>query len=183
MEASGLSKENQQYLEAKGLRFYPRSDESYHLLKQIGAEGNSIPNFTSLPLTVLNEEGETVKEVKSNCPGINLSRNDEGFRLMCWDWAPGPGPGDFDLRFDTEAATVDFLDSYYFGDNEYFEARKQYVLQSRNSINVKELELLFSKLLTTLKTEFSDEEIDFGKRSTFHKIPVDSWQIQEFQSE
>ena len=51
--------------------------------------------------------------------------------LICWDWVPGPGPGDFEKTFFNEDEVVAFIVSYYFGKNEFFEARKKYHEQKR----------------------------------------------------
>jgi len=39
---------------------------------------------------------------------------------------PGPGSGDFELAFTEEEKAMEYILSYYFGENSYFEARKSF---------------------------------------------------------
>ena len=78
---------------------------------------------------------------------------------------------------------VNFVLNYYFKDNEYFNARKQYIIQNRNSVNVTDIKKIFNKIIEQLENRFSDSEISFYDRGTFHKIPIDQWRITEFREE
>jgi hypothetical protein len=149
----------------------------------VGAGGNSIPYFKSIPIVKMNEQGETVEEIQSDCPMLTIWFEGDQFKLQCWDWVPGPGPGDFVLGFDDEETLMEFVDSYYFGDNEYFNQKERYALQSRDTINIKDIKSIFAKLMDKLEREFSQGEIEFGERGLFHKIPYDTWRIDKFQGE
>ena len=116
----------------------------------------------------------------SDCPIIWVSKNKNNFSATCWDWVPGPGPGDFDIDFDSEDELIKFLINYYFEKNEYFEARKKYVIQSRNSLNIVDLKNIFDKLLQQVENKFNNSEITFPERGTFHKIPIEKWRKTEF---
>ena len=120
-----LSKEKIAQLKQKGVHVFASSSRCM-LLKDINAEGNFIPNWTSIPCVIkINERGET-EEMISNCPILYVWNYEDKFELVCWNWVPGPGPGDFALEFFTEEDLFAFILSYFFGENEYFEARRKY---------------------------------------------------------
>ncbi|UOK42187.1 MULTISPECIES: hypothetical protein [Flavobacterium] len=102
------------------------SEKRCMLLKKTGIGGNNLPNYKSIPTVSLNEKGETIEELTSDCPVMNLWYNEDRFLLSCWSWVPGPGPGDFEKEFTSQDELVEFIISYYFGNNEYFDARKKY---------------------------------------------------------
>jgi len=100
-------------------------------LKKIGIIGNSLPNYTSIPLVMMNKDGETESETISDCPTMMLWFEKNQYQLVCWEWVPGPGPGDFELNFKDENSVIDFIESYYFGENEYFKKRLEYELNKK----------------------------------------------------
>ena len=75
----------------------------------------------------------TESEIISDCPTMVLWYEKKQYQLVCWDWIPGTGPGDFELNFKDEDSVVDFIESYYFGENEYFKKRLEYVLNKNKS--------------------------------------------------
>jgi hypothetical protein len=120
-----FSKKNSAHLEKKGLSLFV-SNNWCSFLKEIGKPGNSIPNWTSIPIVEINQDAKVTKETVSDCPLMSLSYEEGIYRLRCWEWVPGPGPGDFELIFDNESAAFDFVESYYFGNNPYFQLKLDY---------------------------------------------------------
>lgn len=174
-----LKKENVYKLKSKGLIISGDGVNRMSIIKPKGIEGNFLPeNNISKILISLEDE-----DLYSDCPIIQISKNENTFSAVCWDWTPGPGPGDFDLEFKTEEDLVKFLVNYYFEKNEYFEARKRYIIQSRNSLNITDLKNIFNKLLLQIEEKFDNSEITFPERGTFHKIPIEKWRITEFLEE
>ncbi|NRB84933.1 MAG: hypothetical protein HRU49_14370 [Winogradskyella sp.] len=100
-------------------------------MKKTGISGNSIPNYKTIPVVTMDKNGETKSEITSDCPTMMLWFEKNQYQLVCWDWVPGPGPGDFELNFKDENSVVDFIESYYFGKNEYFEKRLEYELNKK----------------------------------------------------
>lgn len=100
--------------------------------KKIGIEGNSLPNWNSIPLITNDKNGNEIKLI-SDCPHMWLWFKKENFQLICWDWVPGPGPGDFNLDFNDENELIEFILSYYFGSNKYFAQRLEHELSKNNS--------------------------------------------------
>lgn len=103
-----------------------------HIMKKTGVTGNSIPNYRTIPVVTLDKNLETISEITSDCPTMLLWFQNNEYQLVCWDWVPGPGPGDFELTFDDENTVVAFIESYYFGENEYFKKRLAYELGKTN---------------------------------------------------
>ncbi|WP_262151457.1 hypothetical protein [Chryseobacterium foetidum] len=120
------------------------------------------------------------QDLYSDCPIIQISKDKNSFSASCWDWVPGPGPGDFHIYFDSEDELTEFLIHYYFEKNEYFEARRKYVIQSRDSVNVSDLRNIFNALLKQIENKFDTSEITFSDRGTFHKIPIEKWRKTGF---
>ncbi len=175
-----ISETNQKILSEKGIVFVQRAD--LILYKEIGKAGNSIPNWKGRPLITLNKQFETINEIYSDCPMLHLEKKADKYKLEHWSWVPGPGPGDFELEFDTESALIDFIDSYFFGENEYFEARKEYEHYSRDSINIAEVKSIFEACLDSLEKNFKQKEIDFFRRP-FHKLPIEKFRSDSFLGE
>ena len=125
-----LSEANKLYLESRGISFFEHHNRCM-LVKKMGAEGNRIEGYSTLRIATVNDKGETISEIISDCPMMQLWYEENGFTLTCMDWVPGPGPGNFTLPFTSEAELMSFIESYYFGQNEYFEARKEDFLKRR----------------------------------------------------
>ncbi|MBM7419262.1 MULTISPECIES: hypothetical protein [Chryseobacterium] len=171
-----LDKENIEKLKSKGLKISGDKKNKISIIKPKGLSGNFLPeNNRSKILISLEDEN-----LYSDCPIIWISKNKNNFSATCWDWVPGSGPGDFDIDFDSEDELIKFLINYYFEKNEYFEARKKYVIQSRNSLNIVDLKNIFDKLLQQVENKFNNSEITFPERGTFHKIPIEKWRKTEF---
>lgn len=171
-----FNKENLEKLLLKGLKISSDGKTRISIIKPKGLNGNFLPeNNQSKILISLDDE-----DLYSDCPIIRISKNDNKFSAICWDWTPGPGPGDFIIDFNSEDELVNFLINYYYGENEYFEARKKYVIQSRNSLNIIDLKNIFNKLLQQIENKFNESEITFPERGTFHKIPIEKWRKTEF---
>jgi hypothetical protein len=171
-----FNKENREKLLSKGLIISEEEDNLMWITKPKGIEGNFLPEKEPSPNEIILE----ANDVPTDCPIIQISKNENKISAFLWDWAPGPGPGDFDIDFDTEDDAVSFLINYYFGENEYFEARKNYLVQSRDSFNVHDLKNIFSKLLQQIEDHFNESEITFTERGTFHKIPIEKWRKTKF---
>jgi len=120
MKLSGANKDR---LEIKGLTVWD-SDDRYLVSKKAGVGGNSIPGFREIPVVNVETGEETYPN--TDCPSIQMLINENEYTLVCWYWVPGPGPGDFEITFTSEDKAVEFLLSYYFGENKYFEARRLY---------------------------------------------------------
>ncbi|MCL9805477.1 hypothetical protein NAT51_08085 [Flavobacterium amniphilum] len=120
-----LNVQNKTTLEKSGIVVL-ENDNRCMLLKKTGINGNRLPNYRSIPIATLDENGEITEGLTSDCPVMNLWYNKDHFLLSCWNWVPGPGPGDFEKEFTDQDELVKFIISYYFGSNEYFEARKKY---------------------------------------------------------
>ena len=120
-----LSNHNKTKLETLGIIILENESKCI-LLKKLGINGNRLPNYESMPIISFNESAEITEELKSDCPIMQLWFNENHFLLSCWSWVPGPGPGDFEKEFISEDELVEFIISYYFGVNEYFEERKKY---------------------------------------------------------
>ena len=109
------------------------SEKKCVFLKKIGADGISIPNYNSIPFVLVDKNFKTQSEIFSDCPSMTLWLEVDSYRLICWDWTPGPGPGDFELNFKDENSAIEFVESYYFGENEYFEKRLEYEMNKNSS--------------------------------------------------
>ena len=151
----------------------------YALIKKIEAGGNAIPSMNRAPIVDISEEKD---DSLSDCPMLHLMLKGDQYEVSCWDWVPGPGPGDFCLPFSTENAAIDFVLTYFFEENPYFEARKVYERNSRDSITLPEIRAVFEQVCTTLEQAFSNEEIALW-RHPFHKMPLDTWRTERFESE
>lgn len=171
-----LNKENQNKLTSRGLKMSGNGENRISIIKPKGLDGNFLPENNRSKIIISLDDGD----LYSDCPIINVFKTDNIFSAMCWDWVPGPGPGDFKIDFNTENELVDFLINYYFGENEYFEARKRYVIQSRNSLNISDLKNIFNKLLQQIEDKCKESEMTFTERGTFHKIPIEKWRKTEF---
>lgn len=171
-----LDKKNIDNLKSKGLKILGDNKNRLNIVKPKGLHGNFLPenNQSKIPISFENED------LYSDCPVIQISMDKNKFSAMCWDWVPGPGPGDFHIHFDSEDEVIKFLINYYFEKNEYFEARRKYVIQSRDSVNVTDLKNIFNTLLQQIESKFGTSEITFPERGTFHKIPIEKWRKTEF---
>ena len=117
------------------------------------------------------------------CPAIELTIKEGKYVLELWDWTPGPGPGDFRLVLDNESDVLDFIDSYYYGSNNYFEERNSYEHLNRKTYTINDVELITKQLLSKLFAEFGNNEISYGERGSFNKISMDNWRLTQFPSE
>jgi hypothetical protein len=119
----------QELFESRDIRVFDYGN-NWLLPKQIGAGGNSIDGWLSSPVISFTDASLTVAaEVRSDCPVLQLQFNGDAFSVVCWNWVPGPGPGDFELEFKTLQAAADAVLHYFFGQNDYFEARKAWQLK------------------------------------------------------
>ncbi|WP_299675773.1 hypothetical protein [uncultured Tenacibaculum sp.] len=125
-----LSKNNIEKLEAQGLHLTCNHKRCF-IIKKPEILGNSIPNYSTIPAIILDNDGKTKSEISSDCPALMLWFLKNQYQLVCSNWVPGPGPGDFSLDFENEEAVVDFIESYYFGDNTYFKELLEYELNKR----------------------------------------------------
>lgn len=167
-------------LQSKGINIL--GENSLSIYKAIGKPGNSIPNWKSFPIVEIEEDGTVTNEIYSDCPILVLDKKGDKFSLIHWDWIPGPGPGDFELEFESETAVLAFIQSYFFEENEYFEARKNYEQLSRDTINTMEIKSIFEVSLTTFQQAFDETEIAF-QRYPFHKLPLEKFRTKSFESE
>jgi hypothetical protein len=125
-----LNPENKKKAEALGLKLIEHAGYCV-FIKPSGLSGNKLPFPSSFKLVNIIDNTEIVHY--SDCPIISTMENREGkpFRVMCWNWVPGPGPGDFEKFFDTEEEALDCVLWYLFEENEYFNARKTYEEQKK----------------------------------------------------
>lgn len=174
-----LSIQNRELLKSKGLLASGNNENRLTVIKPKGIPGNSLPanNHSNIPI-IWNDD-----EILTDCPVIRLEKSNNKISVICWDWTPGPGPGDFCVDFESEDDAVIFLLNYYFENNDFFNARKQYIIQSRNSINVSDLKNIFNKIIYQFENQFSDSEITFTDRGTFNKIPIENWRITQKQKD
>lgn len=110
-------------LEDHGLTIWAPSSLTI-VYKKAGQAGNMLPKHVYFP--IVNIETSVTTNLESSCPFIQFWLHENKYRVISWNWVPGPGPGDFDLEFSMEHEAIEFIISYYFGKNEYFEARKIY---------------------------------------------------------
>ena len=120
-----FSQKNKNILIGKGLPLVGE-EHDFILVKEIGIEGNQIPNYFSMSILQFDKDLEIQNELISDCPIMDVKCSSESIILSCWEWIPGPGPGDFELAFTDEEKAMEFILSYYFGENSYFEARKSF---------------------------------------------------------
>ena len=165
-----ISNQNIEKLQKKGLELIFLEKE-IRFIKKKNTKGNYIP------------EWRNDKNAQIECPAIDLTLKNNKFVAIHWDWAPGPGPGDFHLIFDNEYDAINFIDNYYYGNNEYFEARKSHEYLSRDTYNINEIEQIIKQLLLKLSHEFGSNEISFGERGSYHKIPMDEWRLNKHYEE
>lgn len=124
-----ISDSTLELLASKQVQFF-EANASCLLVKSIGADGNRIPGWKSSPVVMFTDATLTVsQEIVSDCPLLQVSLADEGYRLTCWNWVPGPGPGDFEQTYATEAELLEAILNYFFETNPYFEARKHWEMQ------------------------------------------------------
>lgn len=121
----------QQKITDKGLLISDKENNRFSIIKPNGILGNSLPvyNWSSIPIHYLDEK------IFSDCPIVEVRFENNHYTALCWDWEPGPGPGDFTLDFQTQDELTEFVIHYFFEDNEYFAARKSYVIQNRKSMS------------------------------------------------
>jgi hypothetical protein len=116
-----------QQLLTKGLVIFGR-DQSITIHKPAGVGGNNIPGWKSIPvITKISDDWDNTVEYRSDSPLLHLRFDQNRFFVHHHNWIPGPGPGDFSLDFETEQQAIDFIISYYFGENKYFEELKAYL--------------------------------------------------------
>ncbi len=171
-----LDNKNIDKLKSKGLKISGDNKSRLSIIKPKGLSGNFLPENKELKIPF----GFNDQDLYSDCPIIQISKDKNSFSASCWDWVPGPGPGDFHIYFDSEDELTEFLIHYYFEKNEYFEARRKYVIQSRDSVNVSDLRNIFNALLKQIENKFDTSEITFSDRGTFHKIPIEKWRKTGF---
>jgi hypothetical protein len=174
-----LSLQNQEILKSKGLLISGNDENRITVIKPKGISGNFLPenNHTKIPIIWEN------KEIFTDCPIIRLEKSNDKISVICWDWVPGPGPGDFYIDFELEKDAINFILNYYFENNDFFNIRKQYIIQNRNSINISDIKSIFNKIIYQIESQFSDSEISFFDRGTFHKIPIENWRITQKQED
>lgn len=118
-------------IEALGLTVLESTD-AFIVLKPIGLVGNKINKWKSHPFFYTQSGTDNKTEYISDCPTVDIFFSDgqfgmsETFKIMQWEWTPGPGPGDFVKGFNTVEETVEFIRSYFFEDNDLFNQRKKY---------------------------------------------------------
>jgi hypothetical protein len=98
----------------------------YQICREEDAGGNTIHGYKSIATIVFNVQGDVIKEIRYSVPPLYLYLEDTHFLLRCWESVPGPFPGDFEKIFESEPELIDFIESYYFGQNEYFQIKKQF---------------------------------------------------------
>ncbi|MDQ1097582.1 MULTISPECIES: hypothetical protein [Chryseobacterium] len=174
-----FQRENIEFLKSKGLKISGNEKDRISVIKPKGLSGNYLPENSISKISIALED----EELYSDCPIIQIYKNENIFSAKCWDWVPGPGPGDFVIDFDSEDKLIQFLIHYYFENNVYFEARKRYVIQSRRSLNIVDLKNIFDQLLQQIENKFNKSEITFFNRGTFHKIPIEKWHITESEKD
>ncbi len=106
----------------KGLTLLESSKRCIFVKKK-GIAGNFIPNWEGIPITKADENGE---DINYDCPILTAWLIDDEYELICWEWTPGPGPGDFRIKYKDQESLIEFVESYFFGDNKYFEEKKAY---------------------------------------------------------
>ena len=129
-----FSQKNKNLLIGLGLQLVGE-EEDFILVKELGIEGNQIPNYFSLPIVQLNDALEVEQELISDCPIMDVKCTENAIILSCWEWVPGPGPGDFECSFTNEEEAIAFIRSYYFGENSYFEKRKAFEIKRSSGSN------------------------------------------------
>lgn len=118
-----ISQSNKKRLEDLGLIIW-ETDNRCFIYKKTGVPGNCLPRLLLFPL--VDVETSVTTELESDCPTILFWLSENNYEVICWNWVPGPGPGDFELGFTSEESAIEFIISYYFEKNEYFEARRLY---------------------------------------------------------
>ncbi len=174
-----LSTENKERLTGKGLILFGgeyRMATRYTIFKPKEVEGNHIENWESIPIiTGMNTKGEVTEEYISNCPPLTLWGKDKTWTVELHLWVPGPGSGDFQEFFDHQDDAIAFILSYYFGENSYFNAKKEDVNLRRNGLKSEELISILYVVLNSIEKHFPEEDIPF-ETTTYKKLPHDTWQ-------
>lgn len=164
-------------LEAKGLVLRNRFG-SVAIMKPMEITGNSLPDYQSSHMQDIHGQGG----IASDCPMIEWSSRKERIRLSHWAYVPGPGPGDFEEEFDTEEDAVDFILSYFFGDNPFFQAKVVDQMHRRESYNLEEVAAITDEVLRLAKELFGDKEFTWD-RGSYYRLPVDQFWILEPEPE
>jgi hypothetical protein len=121
-----LSETNKRKLQELGIGLHGNIETLLMLVKNVGATGNKLPNYISTSVRSYTDKLEIIEEFPTDCPVMGISFKDGEYHLSVWNWVPGPGPGDFEISFNHEEDAMNFILSYYFGDNPYFEERRVY---------------------------------------------------------
>lgn len=95
-------------------------------LKPLSVAGNSLVSRRGYAKPVDTDGPLHFEQYETDNLFLDLERCAEGYRLWTWNWIPGPGPADFSVVLPSQQEVVDFVLSFYFGENEYFLARWRY---------------------------------------------------------
>ncbi len=126
-------------LEKKGLVIYHKAPNSFTILKPIEAKGNGIDWDIKAPFTFLSntvdENGNYYPKsppVKTDSPILKLKFIDEKFDVSLWKWTDKTIPGYFQKKIETEKEALNIIVNYFFEENEYFNAYREWKLKSKN---------------------------------------------------
>ena len=123
-------------IESKGLVLFGKKRDLVMVSKPLSTIGNCIEWKITKPFVELeNIENELVpkkEQFETDAPVLGVFIEPTGFRIEVWQWVPGPGPGDFEKLVSSEEEVYENIVNYFFENNEYFEAYKEYELKNKN---------------------------------------------------
>lgn len=166
-----------QALEARGLILRNRFG-SVAIIKPIEIEGNSLPYYLTSHMEDLQGQGG----IDSDCPMIEWSSREDQICLSHWAYVPGPGPGDFDSLFESEGKAIEFIVSYFFGDNLYFSSKATDQMHRRDSYNLEEVSDIINEVLRMSREKFGDREFSW-ERGTYYRLPVERFWMERAEPE
>jgi hypothetical protein len=174
-----LTQENKSKLESKGLCLFGGASmhsARYTVFKPKEVAGNSIRDWESIPIiTGWDSRSRVTEEYISNSPPLTLWwHGKDPWEVSLNQWVPGPGPGDFREEFESQEHAVEFILSYYFGENKYFREALNDINLRRNALRKEEMKRIFDAVLDSIEECFPQVEIDF-ETDLYKKVPIESW--------
>ena len=131
-----LSQHTIDKLESKGLVLFGKERDLIMVCKPITTIGNCIEWKITSPIVEfeLNDNDLIPKknQFKTDAPVLGIFIEEKGFKVQVWQWVPGPGPGDFETFVTSEEEVYEHTINYFFEDNTYFEAYRNYEIKNRS---------------------------------------------------
>tara|TARA_R110002072_G_scaffold262818_3_gene421692 strand:+ start:2071 stop:2472 length:402 start_codon:yes stop_codon:yes gene_type:complete len=131
-----LKNSSKKILQKKGLAISTLSrDENDNFIcgisKPIKIIGNKVENY-GIQSLVEYIDGERIIS-QTDLPSLALLYESGKWRIDCTEFAPVPGPGDFTKEFQNEESAIEYIEKYFFEENEHINELNKYLSKKNNS--------------------------------------------------